>query len=341
MPDVQAAALHRLARDLLCAIGTDPDPAKIIADSLVDANLAGHDSHGVLRLPAYLAGARQGHVVPTAVPTLHSRSGATAIVDAADGWGQPAMWLATKAAVECAREYGLGAAVVHRSYHIGRVAPYVESIAREGMIGQAMANGAPAVAPFGGRSRVMGTNPMAWAVPRAAGAPPVCLDVATSGVAEGKLRVARARGFPAPAGNIVDREGRPTTEPGDFYAGGALLPFGGHKGSGFSLLVQFIGRGLAGMDPSGYDGPRGVNGPFILAIDICRFTDLEHFRAEVEAQCSAVTNSLPAEGVDAVQLPGQPELAMRATRERDGVPIAESTWHELEELAREHGVALP
>src|SRR3712207_6802251 len=104
----------------------------MIVDSLVDANLAGHDPPGVLRLPAYLPGARQGHDVPAAVPKLLSRSGSTAIVDAADGWGQPAMWLATKAAVNCAREHGLGAAVVHRSYHIGRVAPYVESIAREG-----------------------------------------------------------------------------------------------------------------------------------------------------------------------------------------------------------------
>ena len=341
MPDVQAADLHRLARDLLCAVGTEPSAAEIIADSLIDANLAGHDSHGVLRLPAYLEGAQLGYVLPTAVPKLLSHSGATAIVDAADGWGQPAMWLATRAAIDCAREHGLGAAVVQHSYHIGRVAPYVESIAREGMIGQAMANAAPAVAPFGGRSRVMGTNPMAWAVPRAAGAPPICLDVATAGIAEGKLRVARARGFPVPAGNLVDHEGRPTTEPDDFYAGGALLPFGGHKGSGFSLFAQFIGRGLAQMDPSSYDGPRGVNGPFILAIDISRFTDLERFRAEAEAQCAAVTDSLPAEGVKAVLLPGQPELAMRATRERDGVPVADSTWHELEALAQEHGVALP
>ncbi len=341
MPDVHAAVLHRFASDLLCAVGTQQGAAEIIADSLVDANLAGHDSHGVLRLPAYLAGARQGHVLPTAVPRLVSQSEATAIVDAAHGWGQPAMWMATRAAIDRAREHGLGAAVVHRCYHIGRVAPYVESIAREGMIGQAMANAAPAVAPFGGRSRVMGTNPMAWAVPRAADAPPICLDVATAGVAEGKLRVARARGFPVPAGNIVDREGRPTTEPGDFYAGGALLPFGGHKGSGFSLLAQFIGRGLAQMDPSDYDGPRGVNGPFVLAIDIARFTDLDRFRAEVEAQCAAVTDCLPAEGVEAVLLPGQPELAMRAIRERDGVPIPDSTWQELEALARDHGVAPP
>ena len=120
MPDVHAAILHRLASDLLCTVGTAPAVAKIVADSLIDANLAGHDSHGVLRLPAYLAGAKQGHVVPAAVPKLLSQSGATAIVDAADGWGQPAMWLATRAAIERAREHGLGAAVVHRSYHIGR-----------------------------------------------------------------------------------------------------------------------------------------------------------------------------------------------------------------------------
>jgi LDH2 family malate/lactate/ureidoglycolate dehydrogenase len=340
MPEVEALALHRLARELLCAHGTAPEAAQTVADSLVNANLAGHDSHGVLRLPAYLDGARQGHVVPEAVPRLVSVNGATAIVDAEHGWGQPAMWLATQAAIERAREHGLGAAVVHNCYHIGRVAPYVEAIAGEGMVGEAMANAAPAVAPFGGRARVMGTNPVAWAVPRAAGLPPICLDVATAGIAEGKLRVARARGFPIPAGNVVDRDGRPTTEPGDFYAGGALLAFGGHKGSGFSLLAQFIGRGLAQMDPSAYDGPRGVNGPFILAIEIARFTDLEQFRAEVEAQCAAVTGCLPAEGVDAVLLPGQPELAMRAIREREGVPIPDSTWEELQALARAHGVTL-
>ena len=341
MPDVQATDLHRLARELLCATGTGAEAAQVIADSLVNANLAGHDSHGVLRLPAYLEGARQGHVNPGAIPRLLSKSGATAIVDAEHGWGQPAMWLATRAAIDRAREHGLGAAVVHNCYHIGRVAPYVESIASEGMIGQAMANAAPAVAPFGGRARVMGTNPMAWAVPRAAGAPPICLDIATAGIAEGKLRVARSRGFPIPAGNVVDRDGRPTTEPGDFYAGGALLAFGGHKGSGFSLLAQFIGRGLAQMDPSGYDGPRGVNGPFILAIEIARFTDLDQFRAEVEAQCEAVTCCPPAEGVEAVLLPGQPELAMRSIREREGVPIPDSTWQELQALAHEHGVTLP
>lgn len=340
MPEIHAPVLHRFTCELLDAVGTPPEPARIVADSLINANLAGHDSHGVLRLPAYLEGVRDSQVQPGAVATLVSESGATAIVDGAYGWGQPAMWLATHAAIGRAREHGLGAAVVHHCYHIGRVAPYVEAVADVGMIGQAMANAAPAVAPFGGRSRVMGTNPFAWAVPRAEGTPPVCLDVATAGIAEGKLRVARARGFPVPAGNIVDRDGRATTEPGDFYAGGALLAFGGHKGSGLSLLAQFIGRGLAGLDPSMYDGPRGINGPFILVIDIARFTDLETFRAGAEAQCDAVTGSFPAEGVDAVLLPGQPELAMRAVREREGIPIPDTTWRELMNLAEKWNVSI-
>lgn len=341
MPDISAASLHRFACDLMLAIGTGPEAASIVADSLVNANLAGHDSHGVLRLPSYLAGAQQGHLSPEATPEIISESGATAIVDARFGWGQPAMWMATRAAIARARDVGLGAAVVHNCYHIGRVAPYVEAVAEETMVGMAMANAAPAVAPFGGRARVMGTNPIAWAAPRAHGKPPVCLDVATAGIAEGKLRVARAKSLPIPAGNVVDREGRPSTEPGDFYAGGSLLTFGGHKGSGFSLLAQFIGRGLAGLDPSSYDGPRGVNGPFILAIDIARFTDPEHFRAQSEAQCAAVTDCSPAEGVDAVFLPGQPELATREIRERDGIPVADSTWAELLQLAQDHGVAPP
>ena len=341
MPDIHAPVLHELACELLQAAGTPPENARIVADSLIDANLAGHDSHGVLRLTMYLGAVQSGQVQPGAAASLVSTSDATAIVDGAFGWGQPAMWLAAHTAIDRARAHGLGAAVVHNCYHIGRVAPYVEAIANAGMIGQAMANAGPAVAPFGGRARVMGTNPFAWAVPRAPGTPPICLDVATAGIAEGKLRVARAKGFPIPAGNVVDREGRATTDPADFYAGGALLPFGGHKGSGISLFAQFVGRGLAGLDSSVHDGPRGVNGPFILAIDIARFTDLGAFIAQTEAQCDAVTGCLPAEDVDAVLLPGQPELANRAIRERDGVPIPDSTWAELQILAQEWSVPFP
>ena len=341
MPVVSAEHLRELSCSLLASCGTPEDQASIVAEGLVNANLAGHDSHGVLRLPGYLAGVEQQHIVPGNFPVLLSKSGATAIVDANHGWGQPAMWLATETVHDLAKAFGVAAAVVRNSYHIGRVAPYVEWLAARGIVAIAMANAAPAVAPFGGSKRVLGTNPIAWAVPRDEDKHPVSFDVATAGIAEGKLRVARAKGLPVPEGNLVDREGLPTTDPHDFYAGGALLPFGGHKGSGFSLLAQLLGRGLAGLDPSAYDGPRGVNGPLVIAIDVSRFADPEVFRAATEAQCDAVTACSPREGVAVVQLPGEPELATREERLRAGVPVPDSTWQELRDLAAKQGVSFP
>lgn len=341
MPVVNAEDLRELSFALLMSCGTPEDQAAIVARGLVNANLAGHDSHGVLRLPGYLSGVEQQHILPENLPRVASTSGATAIVDANHGWGQPAMWLAVEAVHDLAREFGVAAAVVQNSYHIGRVAPYVEWLAERGIVAIAMANAAPAVAPFGGSQRVMGTNPIAWAVPREEGAHPVSFDVATAGVAEGKLRVARAKGLPVPEGNLVDREGRPSTDPHDFYAGGALLPFGGHKGSGFSLLAQFLGRGLAGLDPSAFNGPRGVNGPVIIAIDVSRFAAPETFRAEIEAQCGVVSASQPRDGVASVQLPGEPELATREERLREGVPVPDATWQELRDLAATQGVPFP
>jgi LDH2 family malate/lactate/ureidoglycolate dehydrogenase len=341
MPIVSADQLRELSRSLLVSCGTPEDRASVVAEGLVNANLAGHDSHGVLRLPGYLAGVELQHVFPGKPPRLVSTSGATAIIDADHGWGQPAMWLATETVHDLAKAFGVAAAVVQHSYHIGRVAPYVEWLAQRGVVALAMANAAPAVAPFGGSKRVLGTNPIAWAVPRDEGKPPVSFDVATAGIAEGKLRVARAKGLPVPEGNLLDRDGVPTTDPHDFYAGGALLPFGGHKGSGFSLLAQFLGRGLAGMNPSGYDGPRGLNGPLIIAIDISRFTDSDDFRTEIEAQCDCVTACPPREGVVAVQLPGEPELSTREERLREGIPVPDATWQELRELAATQGVAFP
>ncbi|MFN8663270.1 MAG: Ldh family oxidoreductase [Thermomicrobiales bacterium] len=341
MPVATADQLRELSRALLVSCGTPEDRADIVADGLVNANLAGHDSHGVLRLPGYLSGVEQRHVIPGNAPRVTSTSGATAIIDADHGWGQPAMWLATETVLDLAREHGVAAAVVHNSYHIGRVAPYVEWLADHGIVAIAMANAAPAVAPFGGSQRVLGTNPIAWAVPRDEGKQPVSFDVATAGIAEGKLRVARAKGLPVAEGNLVDREGRPTTDPHDFYAGGALLPFGGHKGSGFSLLAQFLGRGLAHMDPSAYDGPRGVNGPLIIALDVSRFSDPRDFRTAIEAQCDVVTACRPREGVDVVRLPGEPELANREERLRAGIHVPDATWQELRELAARQGVAFP
>ncbi len=338
MPAVAAEPLRVFAGAIIEAVGTPAQVARIVGDSLVDANLAGHDSHGVLRLVGYIRSVRTGDIRPPVAPVLARRDRATACIDGGYGWGQPSMLLATETAIELAREFGVGVAVVQRCYHIGRVAPYVESIARAGMIGMAMSNAGPAVAPYGGRARVLGTNPFAWAMPRGEGRPPLSFDIATAGTAEGKLLVARSNGAQVAPGLIVDTEGEVSTDPEAFYAGGALLPFGGHKGYGFNVLAQMLGRGLAGMDTTGFDGPRGANGPVVIAIDVGPFAAPDHFAAEIEAQCELIAGSPPMSGFEKVQLPGDPELAIRAQRLAAGIPIPDRMWDDLRALAADLGV---
>jgi uncharacterized oxidoreductase len=186
----------------------------------------------------------------------------------------------------------------------------------------------------------MGTNPFAWAVPRGEGREPVCLDVATAGIAEGKVRVARGKGELVPPGYLVDTDGRATQDPNDFYAGGTLLPFGLHKGSGFSLLAQFLGWGLAGMDPTPYTGPRGTNGPVVIAINIAPFSSLDTFTDHIEAQSARVLSSPPADGFTEVLLPGDPELRMREHRLAEGIPIPDRTWEDITAMATSLNISL-
>jgi LDH2 family malate/lactate/ureidoglycolate dehydrogenase len=341
MPVCHHDTLRTFIRGILEAAGTPGECACIVADSLVDANLAGHDSHGVIRVLQYLEEVRSGALDPVATPDVVVRNGALARIDCKWGWGQPAMLLATDEAISLAREFGLGLATVDRSYHIGRVAPYVERIAAERMVGLAMANAGPAVAPYGGRSRVMGTNPIAWAVPRDRDQAPVALDIATAFIAEGKLRVARAKGLPAPPGAVVNIEGVPSIDPSDFYDGGALMAFGAHKGSGFSILAQLLGRGLAGMTRERLSAHRGGNGPVVLAIDVQRLTPIDEFLGAIEEQVDAIHCAQPAEAFDQVLLPGEPELRERERREREGIDVPERTWGDLVEMAASWGAPVP
>jgi LDH2 family malate/lactate/ureidoglycolate dehydrogenase len=333
--------LRTMTLGMLASVGAHPEDAAMVADSLIQGNLAGHDSHGVLRLPTYIHAALDGQVKAAARPSIVRRKGATGLVDGAIGYGQPGMWMATGLAREIGRDLGVACVAVQNSYHIGRVAPYVESLAKEGLIGIAFANAAPAVAPYGSSGRVFGTNPIAWAVPRADRDNPLSHDIATAAIAEGKLRVARAKGVPIAPGLLVNRDGIPTTDPNEFYEGGAILAFGGHKGSGLALLAQVLGRGLAGMDPSSYDGPRGVNGPVLIAIDPECFMPYDDFIAQMESQCAAILNSACAAEFDEILLPGEPERRARADREAHGIPLADRTVAELAELCGNCGVTMP
>jgi LDH2 family malate/lactate/ureidoglycolate dehydrogenase len=338
MPTVDVQTLRRTAQQILEAVGTPSDSAQAVSESLVEANLAGHDSHGVIRLMQYVDAMRQGLVKPSARAIVAARHGATATVDGAWGWGQPAARLATRTAIELASEYGVGAVTLVNGYHIGRLGEYVTTIADAGMLGLAMCNAAPAVAPFGGSGRVLGTNPIAWAAPGGDGHAPLMLDIATSSVAEGKLRVARTRGETVAPGLVIDSEGRPSQNPDAFYNGGALLPFGGHKGYGLSVLVELVGRGLAGADGSYNPEQRGINGTLIMALNIASFAPMAQFMQAAERLSGQITSAPAAASSSGVLLPGDPERQMRERRMAEGVPLPEQTWEEIQELAESLGV---
>jgi len=311
-----------------------------VAAGLRDANLTGHDSHGLVRLPAYLQDARAGRIEPTARAELVRRRGATACVSARRGWGQPAARLAAQTATEIAGELGVGAVVLQDSPHVGRMADYVELIAANGHLGMTVTNARANVAPFGGRDRRLGTNPIAFAIPRPERRPPIVVDVATSVRAEGKVRVARAAGRKVPPGTLIDRDGRPSDEPEDYYAGGSLLPAEGHKGYGLAVAIEALGGILSGMGPAMIPDYGAGNGVFVLALEIEAFISVERYMHQVEEMARALESAPTAPGVDQVLLPGEPELRTAVHRRRDGVPIAEATWREVRDLADELGVAL-
>ncbi len=338
MPTFTADELRRVAQSILEAVGTHSDDAQLISNSLVESNLVGHDSHGVMRLMSYIDFVRRGQVKPAARAFVSKEAQAAAQVDGAWGWGHLSARLATTTAIDLAAQYGVAAVTIDQCNHVGRLGEYVEAMARAGMIGVALCNVDPAVAPFGGFGRVMGTNPLAWAVPRA-GNEPLFSDFATSGVAEGKLRVARAKGERVEAGLIVDSNGRPSQEPADFYNGGALLPFGGHKGYGLSVMVELLGGVLSGMAVSVQPQYQAANGTLFLALNIAAFMPVDQFTQQVEKFCERIKVTPPADGFREVLLPGEPERRTRKQRLVEGISLPEQTWQEIQALARGLDVA--
>lgn len=329
---ISESDLREFTIDVLTAMGTPVEQAEVVCENLVGANLVGHDSHGVLRLTTYAGWVDDGHICADGEPVITAEFGATARIDGRWCWGAVGGKFATEKAIALARQYGVGAVTLDHCAHIGRIGSYTEMMAEAGMVGIATTNHMAAVAPFGGKDRVLGTNPWALATPRGPDEHPIVVDFATSGVAEGKLRVARAKGESVAPGLIVDSAGNPSQIPADFYDGGALLPFGGHKGYGLSLMADLLGGVLSGAGSGSDTTFAGANGTLFVAIDIQRFLPLEVFRAQSEAVAGRIHASSPATGFSSVLLPGEPEDAMRARRRVEGIPIPESTWEELQAL---------
>jgi hydroxycarboxylate dehydrogenase B len=337
---VAAAKLVELVTAIMRAAGCSDAEAATIARRLVDSNLVGHDSHGVLRVARYLEWMHKGWVRANQTPTIAFASEAIAIVDGNRGFGQVIGEFAGKLGTTKAAATGIALVGLRNCGHLGRVGDWAELAAHAGQVSLHFLNtsGGLRVAPFGGSDRRLSTNPITIGIP-VAGDDPVIVDMTTSMVAEGKLMVALNRGEPVPEGWIIDQQGCPTTEPKDFYAGGALLTVGGHKGSGLSIVTDLLAGAIStgkSSDPADqilrnnmlsiYIAPEVYDAQGTVADEVARFI------AWVKA-------SPPMQPATPVLLPGEIERKTRAERTAQGIPLDDKTRTDLIAAAASVGIA--
>jgi LDH2 family malate/lactate/ureidoglycolate dehydrogenase len=332
--------LETFAAAALGALGAPPGTAGQVATSLVLSNLVGHDSHGIIRLVQYAGWVTDGQIRPAAQPEISLRQHAIAVIDGHWGFGQSAARLAVKVVAAAASANGVGAVTIRDCNHVGRLGEYVAALAGQGLAGLSFCNAGPVVAPFGGSGRALGTNPFAWAAP---GGPrgPLVVDFSTAGVAEGKLRLAAADGRPLAAGLIVDSEGRPSTNADDFYAGGALLPFGGHKGSGMSVLIELLGGLLTGMGTAPTPSYGGGNGAVMMAMQVGAFVEAGSYAAGAEQFCEQLVTAGRGAAPGPVLLPGEIEAQTKEQRLRGGIPVSPAVLAAIYEVTDRLAVTRP
>lgn len=338
--------LHAATVAIWEALGGPAEEARLLADHLVAASLAGHDSHGVGMIPDYAASLDAGTLVAGRRPEVVADTGVVLTLDAGFGLGQVAAHDAMVQAIDRARRHGAAVVGLRRTHHVGRVGHWAEQCAAAGFASLHLVSvpGDAFVAPHGGGDARIGTNPFCAAFPRP-GADPVLADFATSHLALGKTRVAHNAGRPVPEGALLDADGRPTTDPGVMWRDprGALLTTGAHKGSALAVLVELLAGAMVGggvTDEDSLAAPHGiVNSMFSLVVDPTAF-GAEDPQAAADSFLSFVAASPPREGTGEVLLPGEPERRARERRSRDGVPLDATTWAQIEGVAARAGVDL-
>lgn len=343
MPIFQDNYLYEVCHSIFQALGASKEESTIVSTHLVKANLVGHDSHGVIQVPIYAERIKIGHIIPGAPIDILDETDTTARIKGNWGFGYVVTEKAMNMAIEKARTHGVSAITVSLQSHIGRLGDYSTMAANEGMIGLITADsgkGPKAVAPFGGRERRLGTNPICIGVPSNLKGP-VLLDMATSSVAAGKISLAMSRKQSIPSTWIVDKEGNPTTNPSDYFNGGALLPLGAdqaHKGYGLSFMVEMFSGILTGLgfgiDPEG----RHNDGCFIAVFNVSSFRPLKEFKNEVEEFAAFIKTSAPANGFKEVLYPGELEWRTETERRRTGIFVEDETWEQIRDLAKENGL---
>jgi LDH2 family malate/lactate/ureidoglycolate dehydrogenase len=330
---IQAEQLGSLLTQILAAAGTPPDIAGYVSASLVDSNLKGVDSHGAMRVSLYVDQITSGWINPAARPEILRETENIALVDANKGFGIFALGYAVDLAVHKARKGQVAAVGLVNCTHTGRLGQFVESAAERGVVAIITGGGhkgpGRSVAPHGGRGRIMATNPYSIGLPGGR-LDPVVVDISTSISAEGKLQVYRVEGKELPAGWILNKDGRPSTNVEDFYSGGALLPAAGHKGYGLALAAEILGGALLGK-------AHELNW-LVLGIDVPSFRPLDEYEADCEAFLAELKSVPPAQGFREVMIPGEPERRTQVERAANGIEVPDAVWQQIIATARRLGV---
>jgi uncharacterized oxidoreductase len=342
----------KLRHDRLCALtaavfeaaGCGPAEAGGIATHLVEANLVGHDSHGVIRVPPYVRWLRDGKVLAGRTIRVVFENEVIAVVDGQFGFGQTVGEQAMRLGIEKSGRHGVAVIALRNAGHLGRIGDWPLMAARAGKLSLHFVNTTGAgilVAPHGGINRRLSANPIAAGIP-VAGRPPILLDISACTLAEGKIRVALNKGVAVPEGCLIDAHGRPTTDPRVFYADppGAILPIAGHKGHGLAILCEILAGALTGggcSDPASAD--RVVNGMLSVILDGSCFRSDAAFAAEIDRFVAWVKSSSKAAADGEILMPGEIEERTKAQRLRDGIDVDETTWSQVLETAGAVGLS--
>ena len=335
----QKEPLTRAIEAIALAGGSKPEEAQLVAQNLVTANLVGHDSHGIGMMPRYVEALLEGGLHPNRRVEMKLDGGSLLALDGGAGYGQSIGLQATRMAIERAQKHGVAIVALGNSHHLGRIGHWAEMAVAQGLVSMHFVNvrSYARVAPFAGADRRFGTNPVCIAIPLA-GQPPFVLDMATSAVAQGKLRVAHNKRAKVPLGWLIDDQGNPTDDPkwGVVPPLGAMLCFGEHKGYGLSVACELLGGALTAGGVDSFENKtkrRVLNGMLSIVIDPRKLGTAAAFENEAREFLAWLRSSRPAPGHDRVRIAGEPEREYRAQREREGIPVDDETWNEIRAAA--------
>ncbi len=348
LPAISNEQLNAFSRAILSAVGVDDEESRVVAEWLVDSNLCGHDSHGVIHIPAYVKLLRKGELAAGASLEIVSETAAIFAADAHFGFGPTQCNRIIDKLLPMAREQGIACATMKNCSHVGRLGAWVEQIATSGLAAMMMVTDGGvqrSVAPPDGITPCIGTNPIAISVPT--GGEPLTLDISTSAVANGKIRVAHFAGQQCPPGWLQDADGNPTRDPAVRFTEpkGTILPMGGeqgYKGFGLAILMNVLTAGLSGgLCPPTDPGTKMTNSVLLVAWNPERFVGPLHFSGEADKLIELVRAAKPKPSVDRIRLPGDRLSETRRQRQRDGIPLDQGTRKSLRELANELQVEAP